>query len=159
VALDRNDFLAALRGSEMLARLERLVRVRDEGDGAWELLAQNSVLTHLTSAQKTQLQTYLVPCLGGDNEVLWRAGDVPKRAYLVDDAVVTLRCPEGELKPFTCGAFVGEVDALRATGPSPSSARVTQTGKMFAIDQPDLVRFFEDNPGVYLSFLGTRFVE
>ena len=159
VALDRNDFLAALRGSEMLARLERLVRVRDEGDGAWELLAQNSVLAHLTSAQKTQLQTYLTPCQGGDNEVLWRAGDVPKRAYLVDDAIVTLRCPEGELKPFTSGAFVGEVDALRTTGPAPSSARVTQTGKMFVIEQPDLLRFFEDNPGVYLSFLGTRFVE
>ena len=157
VALDRNDFLAALRGSEMLTRLERLVRVRDEG--AWELLAQNSVLANLTSAQKTQLQTYLVPCQGGLNEVLWRAGDVPRRAYLVDDAVVTLRCPEGELKPFTCGAFVGEVDALRAAGPSPSSARVTQTGKLFAIEQPDLVRFFEDNPGVYLSFLGARFVE
>ena len=157
VALDRNDFLAALRGSEMLTRLERLVRVRDEG--AWELLAQNSVLAHLTSAQKTQLQTYLQPYQGTDNEVLWLAGDVPKRAYLVDDAVVTMLCPEGELKPFTSGAFVGEVDALRTTAPSPSSARITQSGKMFAIDTVDLVRFFEDNPGVYLSFLGTRFVE
>ena len=159
VALDRNDFLAALRGSEMLARLERLVRVRDEGDGAWELLAQNSVLGNLTSAQKTQLQTYLVPCNAHDNEVLWRVGDVPKRAYLVADATVTLRCPEGELKPFTSGAFIGEVDALRLLAPAPSSARVTATGALFAIEQPDLVRFFEDNPGVYLSFLGTRFVE
>ena len=143
----------------MLARLERLVRVRDEGDGAWELLAQNSVLGNLTSAQKTQLQTYLVPHNATDNEVLWRVGDVPKRAYLVADATVTLRCPEGELKPFTSGAFVGEVDALRLAVPSPSSARVTVTGALFAIEQPDLVRFFEDNPGVYLSFLGTRFVE
>jgi phosphoribosyl 1,2-cyclic phosphodiesterase len=157
VALDRNDFLASLRGSEMLTRLERLVAVRNEG--AWELLAQNSVLAHLTSAQKTQLQTYLVPCQGASNEVLWKAGDIPLKAYLVDDAIVTLRCPEGELKPFTSGAFVGEVDALRVTAPAPSSARVTQTGKLFAIDKPDLVRFFEDNPGVYLSFLGTRFVE
>jgi CRP-like cAMP-binding protein len=157
VALDRNDFLAALRGSEMLTRLERLMRVRDEG--AWELLAQNSVLACLTSAQKTQLQTYLVPCHSAHDEVLWQAGEIPKRAYLVDDAVVTMLCPEGELKPFTSGAFVGEVDALRGAGASPSSARVTQKGKLFAIDTPDLIRFFEDNPGVYLSFLGTRFVE
>ena len=34
IAIDRNDFLSVLRGSEMLTRLERLVRVRDEG--AWE---------------------------------------------------------------------------------------------------------------------------
>src|SRR4029078_11698907 len=92
VALDRNDFLAALRGSEMLARLERLRRARDEGGRACGLLAQDSVLAHLTSAQKTQLQTYLVPCRGGDNEVLWRAGDIPRRAYLVADAAVALRC-------------------------------------------------------------------
>ena len=157
VALDRNDFLAVLRGSEMLTRLERLVRTRDEG--AFELLAQNSVLASMTTSQKTQLQTYLAPMQGRDNEVLWKAGDSPTRAYLVDDAVVTLRCPEGELKPFTCGAFVGEVDALRAEGPSPSSARVTKPGKLFAIERTDLVRFFEDNPGVYLSFLGSRFVE
>lgn len=157
IAIDRNDFLAVLRGSEMLTRLERLVRVRDEG--AWELLGKNSVLSALTSAQKTQLQMYLTPCQADDNQVLWRAGDIPRSGYLVDDAVVTMRCPEGELKPFTSGAFVGEVDALRTGGPAPSSARVTRTGKLFSIEREDLARFFEDNPGVYLSFLGSRFVE
>jgi CRP-like cAMP-binding protein len=157
IAIDRNDFLAVLRGSEMLTRLERLVRVRDEG--AWELLAKNSVLSSLTSAQKTQLQMYLVPFQADDSQVLWRAGDIPKSAYLVDDAVVTMRCPEGELKPFTTGAFLGEVDALRTGGPAPSSARVTKTGKLFSIERLDLARFFEDNPGVYLSFLGARFIE
>jgi CRP-like cAMP-binding protein/glyoxylase-like metal-dependent hydrolase (beta-lactamase superfamily II) len=157
IAIDRNDFLSILRGSEMLTRLERLVQVRDEG--AWELLGKNSVLASLTSSQKTQLQMYMVPHTYDANEVLWRAGDIPKNAYLVDDAVVTMRGPEGDLKPFATGAFVGEVDALRLSGPSPSSARVTQKGKVFAIGSGDLVRFFEDNPGVYLSFLGARFVE
>ncbi|MBX3215772.1 MAG: cyclic nucleotide-binding domain-containing protein [Labilithrix sp.] len=157
IAIDRNDLLAVLRGSEMLTRLERLARIHDEG--AWELLAKNSVLSGLTTAQKTQLQMYLVPCQGDEDQVLWRAGDAPEQAYLVDDAVVTIRCPEGELTPFASGAFVGEVDALRAGGPAPSSARVTRTGKLFSIARPDLARFFEDNPGVYLSFLGARFIE
>ncbi len=157
VTIDRNDLLSILRGSEMLARLERLVRVRDEG--AWEVLAKNSVLQALTTAQKTQLQTYLVPQQGHADQVLWEAGVVPNNAFLVDDAVVTLRCPEGELSSFTTGAFVGEVEALRGGAPSPSSAHVTQAGKVFSIDRDDLERFFEDNPGVYLSFLGARFVE
>jgi CRP-like cAMP-binding protein/ribonuclease BN (tRNA processing enzyme) len=157
IAIDRNDFLSVLRGSEMLTRLERLVRVRDEG--TWELLAKNSVLSALTSAQKTQLQTYLVPFQGDESQILWRAGEVPKSAYVVDDAVVTMHSPEGELKPFTCGAFLGEVDALRTSSPAPSWARVTRTGKLFEIERADLTRFFEDNPGVYLSFLGARFIE
>ncbi|WP_169928325.1 cAMP/cGMP-dependent 3',5'-cyclic-AMP/GMP phosphodiesterase [Labilithrix luteola] len=157
VAIDRNDFLAILRGSEMLTRLERLVRIRDEG--AWELLSHNSVLSWLTSAQKTQLQMYLLPHRAAADELLWDVGQTPDRAYLVDDAVVTMKCPEGDLKPFACGAFVGEVDALRSGAPSSSSARVTRAGKLFAIERADLVRFFEDNPGVYLSFLGVRFIE
>lgn len=157
IAIDRNDFLTILRGSEMLTRLERLVRVRDEG--AWELLARNSSLSQLTSAQKTQLQTYLNAKHGEADEALWAMGEVPRTAYLVEDAEVTVRSPEGELPPFTSGAFVGEMDALRNGTRSASSARVTKAGKLFAIDRADLARFFEDNPGVYLSFLGARFIE
>lgn len=157
VAIDRDDFLTILRGSEMLTRLERLVRVRD--NGARELLAKNSALSALTSAQKTQLQMYLTPSRADVDQVLWRAGEVPERAYLVGDAIVTMRGPEGELKPFTSGAFVGEVDALRGGAPASSSARVTRAGELFSIDKADLGRFFEDNPGVYLSFLGARFIE
>jgi glyoxylase-like metal-dependent hydrolase (beta-lactamase superfamily II)/uncharacterized cupin superfamily protein len=157
VVIDRNDFLSVLRGSEMLRRLERLVQGRDEG--AWEVLARNSVLAALTTSQKTQLETYLVPQRAEAGETLWSAGDVPGHAYLVDDAVVELQCPGVELRPFTSGAFVGEVESLRASLLSPSSAVVTHGGKVFAIKRSDLVRFFEDNPGVYLSFLGARFVE
>jgi phosphoribosyl 1,2-cyclic phosphodiesterase len=157
VAIDRNDFLSILRGSEMLTRLERLVRVR--GEGAWELLAKNSVLASLTSSQKTQLQTYLSPVAAAEGEELWVQGTMPTRAFLVEDAVVTLTSPSGELTPFTEGAFVGDVEALRDRAPSGSGARVTQAGKLFAVERRDLVRFFDDNPGVYLSFLGARFVE
>jgi CRP-like cAMP-binding protein len=141
----------------MLNRLERLLRTRDEG--AWELLAQNSVLANLTSAQKQQLQMSLVAEEVAEGDVLWRAGDAPARAYLADTATITMKTPEGELKPFTSGAFVGEVDVLRSGGAAASAARVTAAGKVFAIGRDDLLRFFEDNPGVYLSFLGARFVE
>lgn len=157
VTIDRNDFLSVLRGSEMLVRLERMVRVRDEG--AWEVLAKNSVLSALTSAQKTQLQMYLTAHAAQADEVLWRAGEVPARAYFVDDAAVTVHGPDGDLKPFAGGAFVGEVDALGDGTAASSSARVTRAGRLFSIERADLVRFFEDNPGVKLSFLGARFVE
>lgn len=160
VAIDRNDFLALLRGSEMLERLERLVRVRDEG--AWELFDKNSVLAGLTSGQKTQLQTYLVTRTVGAGESLWTVGEVPSGAFLVDDAVVTLGYSAytgGDAAPFAAGAFVGDVPALRSKTPAAGSARVAKGGRVFAISRADLVRFFDDNPGVYLSFLGARFVE
>ena len=161
VALDRNDFLAALRGSEMLARLERLLRVRDEGDGAWELLAQNSVLGH-PHERAEDAAADLSRAVHGRRQrgALARRATSRSARTSSTDATVTLRCPEGELKPFTSGAFVGEVDALRASGAfAELGAGDDETGTLFAIEPPDLARFFEDNPGVYLSFLGTRFVE
>ena len=36
---------------------------------------------------------------------------------------------------------------------------IRRTGKLFSIGNEDLTQFFEDNPGVYLSFLGARFIE
>ena len=70
-----------------------------------------------------------------------------------------MTAPGGELAPFTSGVFVGEIDALLRGAPATTTARVSGPGKVFAIDHDDLSRFFDDNPGVYLSFLGTRFIE
>jgi CRP-like cAMP-binding protein/glyoxylase-like metal-dependent hydrolase (beta-lactamase superfamily II) len=161
VVIDRSDFLAALRGTSTLRRLENLARVRAEG--AWELMEVNTVLSHLTSAQKTQLQSFMVLHDARENEVLWADGETPRRAYLIDDATVQIDLADGanhdKLRPFGAAAFVGDFDALRSGSMGSSTARVVRSGKVFAIERPDLVRFFDDNPGVLLSFLGARFVE
>ncbi len=156
LAIDRDDFMMLLRGSEMLARLERLVRVRDEG--AWLLFGKNSVLSQMTSSQKTQLQTYLVPLDAREGDPLWTAGAPPARAYVLGDAGAEIESAEGTL-PFGEAAFLGDVEAMRANEPTDTTARVTVPGRIYAIDRADLARFFDDNPGVYLSFLGARFVE
>jgi hypothetical protein len=151
--------MAALRGTSTLRRLENLARVRTEG--VWELLEHNTVLRSLTSAQKTQLQSYLSPHTARENEVLWVDGDSPRRAYLVDDARVAVDyVGEAEpMQPFGAGALVGEFDAMRTGGASTTVARVVGAGKLFAVERADLVRFFDENPGVLLSFLGARSIE
>jgi CRP-like cAMP-binding protein/glyoxylase-like metal-dependent hydrolase (beta-lactamase superfamily II) len=160
VAIDRGDFMTALRGTSTLRRLENLARIRAEG--AWELIAANGVLVGLTSAQKTQLQSFLLPCSACQGEVLWTDGGVPSRAYLVGSAIVTLERIEANgapLHPFVAGAFVGEFDAMRTGAPASTTARVAAPGRLFAMERGDLLRFFDENPGVLLSFLGARFVE
>ncbi len=161
VVIDRGDFMAALRGTSTLRRLENLARLRNEG--AWELMEVNTVLSRFTSAQKTQLQSYLVPHDALANEVLWADGETPRRAYLVDDATITidlaLGSTEEPVHPFGAGSLVGEFDALRLGTPARTVARVADAGKLFAIEAKDLVHFFDENPGVLLSFFGARFVE
>lgn len=157
LAIDRDDFMTLLRGSEMLTRLERLVRVRDEG--AWLVFGKNSVLAQMSSSQKTQLQTYLDARDTREGEELWRAGEVPTHAFVLGDAGAELSGAATELTAFSEGAFLGDVERLRDGGATETSARVTRPGRIYAIGRADLLRFFEDNPGVYLSFMGARFVE
>ncbi len=157
IAIDRDDFLPLLRGSEMLKRLERLVRVRDEG--AWELIGRNSVLSGLTSSQKTQLQSSLSAIELPKGALLWERGQTPDGAYLVVEG--TLRIDTPGLDPVRVGhaAFVGEVDALRQGGRAVCAVTAETAVRLYAIERSELRRFFDDNPGLYLAFLGTRFAE
>ena len=157
IVIDRDDFLPLLRGSEMLKRLERLVRVRDVG--AWELIAQNTVLSGLTSSQKTQLQSALDPIEAKRGTVLWQRGVAPERAYLVVEGEVRLETPGSDPVVLRHAAFVGEVDAMRRGGAAAGSAVAATDVKLFAIESAEVRRFFDDNPGLFLTFLGTRFAE
>ncbi len=153
VEIDRYDFLYLLRGTDIPQRLVRLARMREER--SWEVFEKNSALRQLTSAQKTQLQSFLEPRTVTRGDLLWRAGEPAVYAFIVDEG----RFAVESLEPFHAGAFLGEVDALRDGRACPSTARAVEDGRVFRITRSDLLRFFNENPGVLLSFLGTRFVE
>jgi CRP-like cAMP-binding protein/glyoxylase-like metal-dependent hydrolase (beta-lactamase superfamily II) len=155
VEIDRYDFLYLLRGTDIPERLVRLARMRTER--SWEIFEKNAAFRQLTSAQKTQLQSFLEPRTVAKGEALWRAGEPATNAFIIDEGAVAI---EGApLEPFRSGAFLGEVDAIRDGKLAPSTARVIEAGRVFRISRGDLLAFFGENPGILLSFLGTRFVE
>jgi CRP-like cAMP-binding protein/phosphoribosyl 1,2-cyclic phosphodiesterase len=157
IEVDRYDFLYLLRGTDIPNRLVRLARMREQR--SWMVIERNSALKELTSAQKTQLQSCLESRAVTEGEILWTAREPTTAAFIVDDARVLLEGPLGCPDPFGTGAFVGEVDAIRNGEPLKTTARVVAPGRVFWIERDDIVRFFQDNPGLLVSFLGTRFVE
>lgn len=158
VEIDRYDFMYLLRGTDIAERLVRLARMREER--SWELFGSNSALQTLTSAQKTQLQSYLEVVEVKADDRLWSAGKPAEEAFLVDHGRVVLEGYGGmALAPYGQGAFLGEIDALVSRKPTTGGARVVEGGRVFRIRRGDLLRWFEENPGVYLGFLGTRAVE
>ena len=158
LAFDRRDFLYLVRNTDTLERLTHLARLRAER--SWEVMEKNAVLRALTSAQKTQLQSLLdeaQPITSGTR--LWTAGEPARAAWLIDDGRVALRSGGEEEPSFTSGALLGEVDALRTGTVHGSTAEVLEDGRAFRLERANLDRFFQDNPGLLVSFLGTRFVE
>ncbi|RYE86756.1 MAG: cyclic nucleotide-binding domain-containing protein, partial [Myxococcales bacterium] len=157
VEVGRYDFLYLLRGTALPSRLARLAKMREER--SWELFDRNSVLRSLTPTQKTQFQSFLTTRPIVADEALWFAGEPAHEAFLVDEGVVTIESASGHLAPFQSGAFLGEFDALRQSGALATTARVSAPGRVFQIHREDLMRFFQENPGVLVSFLRTKFVE
>jgi len=157
LAFDRYDFLYLVRHTDIAARLVRLARMRAER--SWEVFDKNSILRRLTSAQKTQLQTYLVSRPVHRGEVLWRAGSPAEEAFLLDEGTVTLEGPYEPLAPFSSGAFVGEFDAIQQGQRHATTARAREDGRVFRIGRADLCRFLEENPAALVALIGTRFVE
>jgi CRP-like cAMP-binding protein len=157
IEIGRYDFLYLLRETGLHSRLVRLAKNREER--SWEVVEKNSVLRALTSAQKTQLQSYLSSRIIQVGDLLWMRGDPAAYAFLLDDGVVSIESDSGKLEPFRTGAFLGEFEALRHDTPLCTTARVTGAGKVFQIDRDELMSFFQENPGVLVSFVGTKFVE
>jgi CRP-like cAMP-binding protein len=157
VEVGRYDFLYLLRDTTLPSRLARLAKMREER--SWEVFNRNSVLRSLTPTQKTQLQSYLTSRSIQTDEALWFAGEPAHVAFLIDEGVITIESASGDLAPFQSGAFLGEFEALRNGAQLTTTARVTSPGRVFQISRDDLLRFFQENPGVLVSFLGTKFVE
>lgn len=160
LAFDRRDFLYLVRNTTILQRLTHLARIRAER--SWEVMEKNSVLRAMTSAQKTMMQSLLDevrPIKAG--QTLWLSGRPAEAAWLIDEGRVSLNTGEtdGDAPTFGSGAFLGETDALRRQSPHGSTCEVLESGRAFRLEAANLQRFFQDNPGLLVSFLGTRFVE
>lgn len=155
--IDRYGFLYLLRGTDVPERLVRLAKMRELR--SWEVFDRNSVLSHLSSGQKTVLQSHMESRMLEAGDVLWTAHGPAAGAVLLDEAQLELEGTDGSLAPFKTGAMVGEFDAIRLNTPVKTTARVVGRGRAFFVDRVALARFFKDNPGVLVSFLGRRFVE
>ncbi len=157
IRIERHAFLYLVRGTEIASRMVKLARVRAEH--SWQLFGDNSVLAGLTSAQKTNLQTRLSLRELEAGTELWSHGEPADSAFIIDAGTVVIEGTSRMPEPFSRGAFVGDVDALREDQPHATTARAMDDVRVYVISRADLVEFFEQNPGVMLSFLGARFVE
>jgi CRP-like cAMP-binding protein/glyoxylase-like metal-dependent hydrolase (beta-lactamase superfamily II) len=158
IEFDRYDFLYLIRGTNVVERMRHLDEMRRQR--SWDVINTNSVLSTLSSSQKTQLQAILRKRDVASGEVLWEKNSVASEAILVDEGQLVFEGGEDAgLTPFVHGAFLGDIHALRDRSTVCSTLKAYEAGAVFSIDRDDLIDFFDRNPGLQLAFLKARFVE
>jgi CRP-like cAMP-binding protein/ribonuclease BN (tRNA processing enzyme) len=156
LTVDKHDFLALLRGTDLAAALLRLARNRDLP--SWDLIDENPVLRALRSRHRTQLQAVLEHRVLAYGELLWDRDAVPEAAWLLDDAVVEL-ADDGQV-PIALGraAFLGDLEAMLRGRRLASRAACVRGGRAFRIAAERLAELCEQSPALMLALSGAQFV-
>ena len=157
IELSAQAFHYLVRGTNIPDRLLTLANMRNQD--SWWVFDQNSILSHLTAAQKTRLQTYLETVEVEEGDVLWQAGADVDRGFLISEGTVVIEGLYGDPEPFSTGAFLANVKAMRDGDTHGNTARAVEKGRLYSINATDLLEFLDDNPRMLLAIHGARFVE
>eukprot|EP01116_Phalansterium_solitarium_P000343 TRINITY_DN1021_c0_g1_i1.p1 TRINITY_DN1021_c0_g1~~TRINITY_DN1021_c0_g1_i1.p1 ORF type:complete len:759 (+),score=283.00 TRINITY_DN1021_c0_g1_i1:679-2955(+) len=158
VAFTKEDFFAVLRGNtDTISFLLNLSQRRQEP--SWQILSSNAVLHWMTNAQKTRLQALLRRRTLAAGDYVWRAGQPASQALLVGSGSVCIEEKAAELEPFGPGSWLAETSALLDARPLSMSVKALTDGWAYTVEREQLLAFFDDNPGVKLSFLDTNFID
>ena len=160
------EFVLSLEGGPQAYQIARRRQYREDGEAVAVDRIEEAARRPLASFQGSYYgRRFRVPCTRdaallheviAEHRALWNreTGRAPGPFWLVDDGrIVRHASRERSVRPTERN--------LRAVVHDDVEGRfyAIDDHKLFAIDRADLTRFFEDNPGVYLSFLGARFVE
>lgn len=151
-----HEFMHLVRNTSAIDRLRHLGLMQREQ--SWQVICSNSVLGRLSSTQKTYLQSILRKHDSERGEVLWESGQQAKIAVLVEEGKFVFARAK-HTSPFERGAFVGEMQALLYGTPLKTTLVCGQGGSFYYVYKRDLLKFFDDNPGVLVFFQDRRFVE
>jgi CRP-like cAMP-binding protein len=155
LGVDKYDFLALVRGTDLAESLLRLARNRDVP--SWSLMSDNGVLGELSQSQRTQLQSVLEQEQVAVGQLLWSDGDRPEAAWLLDDAEVEFQEGGAGIR-LGRAALVGDIDALLAGRSVASRAVVIRAGAAFRLPRAPLTEFLRKTPALLLALSGAQYV-
>eukprot|EP01016_Furgasonia_blochmanni_P029003 TRINITY_DN3056_c0_g1_i7.p1 TRINITY_DN3056_c0_g1~~TRINITY_DN3056_c0_g1_i7.p1 ORF type:complete len:585 (+),score=192.26 TRINITY_DN3056_c0_g1_i7:769-2523(+) len=145
-------------GAAFIKRLLNLAETRKSKASA--IIAQNKILTGLSSSQKIHLEMILKETPVKTGEYLWKKGDKPTRAFLISKGAFAFKdCDLKDYPDFSTGVFIGEMEALLHDRPHETSIKSIGDGIVYFIDRNELLTYLNKYPGLFLIFSGASFLE
>jgi len=151
LSMDKDDFLAFIRGTSVEARMARLFMNR--GHNTWALLDKHPILRSLNAAQRNELQTFmvLVTLRAGEEPLTEGAAQAP--GFLVaTGALEEARGPFDTLRHGPGGLAISLAAVLDGKR-SPITLRAIEDTQAFVLPPEPLARFLQSYPGLYLRLL------
>ena len=159
IEIDRADFQYLMSRRPLLR--ERVVRRSQlRYTASWKAIGANSVFSHFSMAQVTQLQSVMAEEAVKAGQVLWRRGDMVKDVILVGEGKFAFKeLPQTEAEPFVAGALLVDVYSLEHRKSHRLTFQALTDGKVFRIHGSDILEFLDNNPGAFIWMRDTLLVE
>jgi CRP-like cAMP-binding protein/phosphoribosyl 1,2-cyclic phosphodiesterase len=154
LAIGRHDFLYLVRGTGLVATLQRLAHVRKLA--SWELLGRSAAFRQLTATQKTQLQSIMEDYQASDGEVLAHEGEKLAYAFLVAKGHVDVYEEGRKVFVLKKGDFSGEVPRMLNGGIGQRTLKAAGPVLVYRIPKRGMNQFLRKNPGVYMRLTETN---
>ena len=156
IQFTKSEFLHIVRDTNAIERLKQLGAM--QRSKSWQVIAANSVLSQMSSSQKTYLQSIMQRRNCQAEEEIWSVGSDASEAILVSSGSFAF-ARATDIPPFRIGTFIGDTKCLLNQTPNTTSLLCTEAGSIYYVKRDDLVKFFDFNPGVQVRFLNRRFIE
>lgn len=154
--IEKNKFLSFISGTEFESTLKKLIQNRTAG--VWDLLATNKIIQHLTSYQRTWLESIIEYYEVDGTGILIRENTPFEYIYLLLEGCVDVLqngTPCGHLYP---GDVVGCLDKVYKKEQARYTYTYTEPLKLFRVSYTDARNFIKKNPGISIS-MRYRFIE
>ncbi len=144
--MSRYDFLCFLRGTPLLPLFRRVARNRLHY--AEDLVALNPRLNELTSYQRSQLMSLLLPRKLEQGQMLFERGSELTHYYIVAEGSFRLEGLDGPPVIATPGVFLGQVSLDLDTGYHIRTAVAETKSRVLEAPVSQMQEFFRMNPGL-----------
>lgn len=151
LVLEKHAFLSFIEGSSLSENLQRLSKTRQSN--SWDILANSSLFSSMTSYQKTRLEGILIRHKITRGEKLAAQGKPTNFFHILIDGVIEVKMAHKTIIRSNMGDFIGDLSSIADNAASTFEATVLEDGKVYCISQKDMADFIADNPGIYMRLL------
>jgi CRP-like cAMP-binding protein/phosphoribosyl 1,2-cyclic phosphodiesterase len=151
ITIEKHAFLELIKDTDLEKKLALLVQHRSAE--TWDTLAQSSVFRNTTSFQRTAFEMLLVPMEVQSGDILIERNHSFDKMFLIQSGEVERKDPKGRIKILKRGDLVGDIARLQKRQPAFHTYRVCTPGKVYYINQKDMLEYVETYPNTYMNLL------